>query len=307
MSRLSFVLAAAGLFYPAAGAAAQQLDAPIDSVRLLADLATLAHDSMAGRGTGTPGAARARTFLEESLLEAGATPAYERLAYEFEWRGGTGYDVVGLVDGLDAGGPAIVLTAHYDHLGIRDGEIFNGADDNASGVAALLEITRRLVETPPRHDIVVAFMDAEEQGFQGSQAFVDAPPIDFGRIALNVNLDMVSRTDGLLWIGGTAHTPALRDVLAPLVDLAPLTLRFGHDRPGAPEGDDWTNASDHAPFHEVGIPFIYFGVEDHEDYHRATDDIERIDPGEYVAAARTILAAVRLLDAALPLEAVSGR
>ncbi len=81
-----------------------------------------------------------------------------------------------------------------------------------------------------------------------------------------------------------------------------MTLRLGHDRPGAPEGDDWTGASDHRAFHEAGVPFVYFGVEDHADYHRPTDDFERVDPGEYVRSVRTILGAVRALDAALPIS-----
>jgi hypothetical protein len=85
-----------------------------------------------------------------------------------------------------------------------------------------------------------------------------------------------------------------------------VTLRLGHDRPDAPEGDDWTNSSDHAPFHQAGIPFVYFGVEDHDDYHRPTDDFERVDPGEFTAAVRTILMAIRALDAALPLEETPG-
>ena len=197
----------------------------------------------------------------------------------------------------------IVLTAHYDHVGVRDGEIFNGADDNASGVAAVLEITRRVAREPLEHTLIVALLDAEEVGSLGARAFVVAPPVPLERVALDVNLDMVSRTAGVLWAGGASHTPALRPILERVAARAPLTLRLGHDRPGAPEGDDWTTQSDHVAFHERGIPFVYFGVEDHPDYHRPTDDAERIDPAEYVAAVRTILMALRELDAALPLAA----
>jgi Zn-dependent M28 family amino/carboxypeptidase len=201
----------------------------------------------------------------------------------------------------------IVLTAHYDHLGIRDGSVYNGADDNASGVAALLEIGRQLVAAPLEHTAILAFVDAEEHGMQGSRAFVDDPPVPLERIGLNVNLDMVARTDGLLWAGGAHHTPQLRPILEEVALGAPVELRLGHDRPGAPEGDDWTDASDHAPFHQAGIPFVYFGVEDHADYHEATDDFERIDAGAYLASVRTILMGIRTLDAALPLDDAPGR
>jgi len=90
-------------------------------------------------------------------------------------------------------------------------------------------------------------------------------------------------------------------VLESVADRAPLALRLGHDRPDAPEGDDWTTQSDHGAFHAAGIPFVYFGVEDHPDYHRPTDDFEAVNPADFVGAARTVLAALRALDAALPL------
>jgi Zn-dependent M28 family amino/carboxypeptidase len=212
-----------------------------------------------------------------------------------------------MVPGRTDADEVIVLTAHYDHVGIRDGRIYNGADDNASGVAAVLEITRRIAADPLAHTLVVALLDAEELGSQGAQAFVAAPPVALERIAVNVNLDMVSRTDGLLWAAGAFHTPALRPILERVATRSAVELRLGHDRPGAPEGDDWTRQSDHAAFHERGIPFVYFGVEDHADYHEPTDDVERIDPGEFVGAVRTILAGLRELDAALPFQTATPR
>jgi hypothetical protein len=286
----------------AAGVAGQSLPA-LDSARLLADVGVLAHDSMEGRAPGTLGGARARAFLERALRETGAHPLGNGFARPFEWARGSGVNFVGTVPGRGDDAEVIVLTAHFDHVGIREGQIFNGADDNASGTAAVLEITRRVVVEPLEHTLVVALLDAEEEGSQGARAFVADPPVALERIALDVNLDMVSRTAGLLWAAGASHTPSLRPILERVAARAPVALRLGHDRPGAPEGDDWTEQSDHLAFHARGIPFVYFGVEDHEDYHRPTDDFERIVPGEYVAAVRTILIGLRELDAALPLPA----
>jgi Zn-dependent M28 family amino/carboxypeptidase len=277
------------------------LPTAIDSAGMLRDLSVLAHDSMQGRAAGTLGGLRSRHFLERALAETGARPAGDRYGHAFDWPGGTGENLVAVVPGTDPAAGVIVLTAHFDHLGVRDGEIYNGADDNASGTAAALEITRRIVADPLRHTLVVALLDAEEEGSWGARRLLARPPVPLERIVLNVNLDMVSRTGGELWAAGAHHTPALRPVLERVAASAPLALRLGHDRPGAPEGDDWTRSSDHAAFHEAGIPFVYFGVEDHEDYHRPTDDFERVDPGEYVAAVRTILGALAALDAALPL------
>lgn len=293
--------------------------AGIDSVRLMRDLGALAHDSMAGRGTGTPGAAMARALIVRELTAAGVEPAAGAWEHPFTWGedGRPGVNVIGRIPGTGgppaAGAPdpdaragsatLIVLTAHYDHLGVREGELYNGTDDNASGVAAALEIARIVAEAPLASTLVLALFDAEEVGLQGARAFVAEPPVPLPEATLVVNLDMVARSDGVLWAAGAHHAPALRPILERVAADAPTTLRLGHDRPNAPEGDDWTSASDHGPFHEAGIPFVYFGVEDHPDYHRPTDDVGLVDPGAFVASVRTIHMALRALDAALPLDA----
>jgi peptidase M28-like protein len=290
---------------PADRGHASTADAVLDSARLMRKLSVLSHDSMRGRATGSRGSGMARAFILRQLIEAGVEAVQGGHERSFSLpRGRSGVNVLGLVPGTTE--RVIVLTAHYDHLGVRGGDIFNGADDNASGTAAVLEIARVLVTQPLESTVVVALFDAEEVGLRGAQAFVQSPPVDFETISLAINLDMVSRSDGVLWASGASHTPALRPLLETVAREAaaaepPLMLRLGHDRRDAPEGDDWTHSSDHGPFHDAGIPFIYFGVEDHTDYHRPTDDYERIDPGEFVAAVRTILSALRAVDAALPL------
>ncbi|MGB1656590.1 MAG: M28 family peptidase [Longimicrobiales bacterium] len=271
-----------------------------DIDRLMATVRTLAHDSMAGREAGSNTNVAVARWLTDSLGRLGIAPAAEEYRMPFAWAEGSGVNVLGRIRGTE-GASLIVLTAHFDHIGVRDGEIYNGADDNASGTAAVLELARLLVEQPPEADVLVAFLDAEEVGLQGARALVARPPEPFPAATVNVNLDMVSRSGGILWAAGAHHTPALRPVLEAVAAEAPATLRLGHDRPDAPEGDDWTSASDHRPFHEAGIPFVYFGVEDHPDYHRPTDDVELIVPSEFEASVRTIYAAIRALDAALPL------
>lgn len=274
---------------------------PPDSVRLLHDLSVLAHDSMEGRAPGTPGSDRARAFLIRELREAGALPIGSSYEHPFRWsEGRAGINIVSRIPGSADEG-TIVLTAHFDHQGIRDGDIYNGADDNASGAVAALEIARLVSEAPLQSTLIVALLDAEESGLQGARAFVRDPPIALELVSLNINLDMVSRSGGLLWAAGAHHTPGLRPILEGVAATAPVTLRLGHDRPNAPEGADWTHASDHGPFHAAGIPFVYFGVEDHPDYHRPTDDFERVVPSEFVNSVRTIYTALRALDAALPL------
>jgi Zn-dependent M28 family amino/carboxypeptidase len=202
----------------------------------------------------------------------------------------------------------IVISAHYDHLGTRGDTIYNGADDDASGTAALLALARHFARRPAEHSLIFAAFDAEEMGLQGARAFVAAPPVPREAIALDVNMDMVSRNSaGELYAAGAHHYPALRPVLEQVAAGAPVKLRLGHDAPGLPPGDDWTQSSDHGPFHASGIPFVYFGVEDHPDYHKPTDDVERIDPGFYVRAVSTVLSAVNALDAALAQSGAPSR
>jgi Zn-dependent M28 family amino/carboxypeptidase len=181
--------------------------------------------------------------------------------------------------------------------------MYPGADDNASGVSVVLALARHCVATPWTHDAVIALFDAEERGLQGAKAFLANPPIPRSRIALDVNLDMVSRNAKReLYAAGTAQRPELGKVLEPIAGRAPVSLLFGHDTQSARAGPmyDWTMQSDHGVFHQAGIPFVYFGVEDHEDYHKPTDTADKIDAGFFHLAAETILDSIDALDRWLP-------
>ncbi|HYE96175.1 MAG TPA: M28 family peptidase [Rubricoccaceae bacterium] len=298
----SFLLAA---LFAAGCTSAQPSDSPCPARRpaaglfsaedLLGPVRILAADSMEGRAAGTPGGARARRYLVEQFAARGLRPFGETFEHPFEG----GVNVVGWLEGTEHPDRYLVLSAHYDHMGVMYGQIYNGADDNASGVSVLLALADYFREHPPRHSLLFAAFDAEEQVLVGARAFVADPPVPLEAIRLNVNLDMVSRGDGgELWIAGMRHYPALRPILEPAAEAAPVCVRFGHDDP-ALGWDDWTASSDHGAFHQAGIPFVYFGVEDHVDYHRPTDDVERIQPAFFVGAAEAILGAVRALDAGL--------
>lgn len=278
-----------------------QAPPPLDTASLFADVAFLAHDSLAGRATGSEGNRAARDWIAARFEALGLGRFADGFAapFSFSGRDGGGVDgvnVVGYVPGSGGDSLYIVVTAHFDHLGVRNGQVYNGADDNASGTAALLALARSFAASPPTHPMVFAALDAEEMGLQGARAFVSNPPVPLGRIALNVNLDMISHSDSVLYVAGTYHAPYLRASLDPVIAESKIVLRYGHDSPNLPRGDDWTNASDHGPFHRLGIPFVYFGVEDHEDYHQATDDVETVNRSFYVEAVETIRLALVSLD-----------
>jgi Zn-dependent M28 family amino/carboxypeptidase len=167
-------------------------------------------------------------------------------------------------------------------------------------VAALLGAARHFAAARPRHAMLFAALDAEEAGLQGARTLVRSPLIDRRLVAMNINLDMVSRSSrNEIYAAGTYHSPWLASILDEVRMRAAVTVLYGHDRPPA-EGrglDDWTHLSDHGPFHDAGIPFVYFGVEDHADYHRPTDTADRIDPRFFGDAADLIVEALRAIDA----------
>ena len=280
----------------------------IDAGAMLRLTETLSSDALEGRATGSRGNEATRDFIQKRFETLGLRQFGDTYFQPFtaapEVQGGTsvsGVNLVGWIAGQTPGeGPAMVITAHYDHLGIVNGEIYNGADDNASGVAALVAVAQYFTLHRPRHDMIFAVVDAEEIGHLGSNAFVASPPVPLERIALNINYDMVSRSDaGEIYVAGTFHTPELKQLMEAVATEAPVRVLMGHDDPAEGEANDWTLQSDHAAFHEAGIPFLYFGVEDHPGYHQPTDDYSAITPDFFARAGDTLVMAALAADAEL--------
>ena len=270
----------------------------VDRSQLMQDVTTLAAPEFEGRRTGTSGGLKARQWLLDRFAAAALTPAGDA-GFLQESAG----NIVGRVAGNVPTARMIVVTAHYDHLGIRNGRIYHGADDNASGVAGLLAAARHFATRRPNHTILFVAFDAEEGlGLRGSRAFVRSNLLPRDRVALTVNLDMLSRNDrNEIFAAGVAHYPWLKPILDDVQTRSAVTIRFGHDVPGGPRGsrDDWTNQSDHFSFHEAGIPFVYFGVEDHADYHQPTDTADKINPRFFGDVVDMVIEAIRTLDSRL--------
>lgn len=278
----------------------------IDSVMLMRNIGVLAADSMEGRRYDTAGGGHARAFILRQFGAVGVSPLSLRYTYDFSVpRGGgeiKGVNCIGVIRGSKFPDRFIVLSAHYDHLGMRDKTVFNGADDNASGAAGVLAIAQWLRKNPPLNSVMIVLFDAEEAELAGSRSFVNQPPVPLEQIVANVNLDMIGRNDkGVLWAAGTNPWPVMKPLLDAVVGAAPVTLKLGHDN-GTGQ-NNWTMQSDQGPFHQKKIPFVYFGVEDHADYHKATDTVDKIMPAFYVNSVRTIAEFVRRLD--LGLDAVA--
>ena len=278
------------------------------SDQLLKDVETLSSDAYEGRKTGTAGGKLARTYLIKRLEEIGIKPYPGRASYEesFEFKarnGGTavtGTNLIACVQGKSD--QVIVISAHYDHVGIIKDEIYNGADDNASGVAALLQYAKYFHQNEPNHTLIFAIFDAEEMGLQGAKAFVAKPPVALDKIKLNINMDMISHNDKQeLYAAGTFKYPQLKPYL--ITTNPKLKLLLGHDDPKLGQ-DDWTNQSDQGAFNAKNIPFIYFGVEDHKDYHKASDEYQNINKPFFIDAANAIQAIITNIDKNRDLQAI---
>jgi len=303
---LALVLAACSPQLPVAPAAPA---IPL-SDRLLDDVRILSADDMEGRLVGSPGGAKARAYIHDRFREIGLAPALggdfvHPITVKRGEQAVAGANLLALVPGTGGADRALVVMAHYDHVGVRDA-IYNGADDNASGVATLLMIAASLQQSAPKHDVILAVVDAEEGGIQGSRIMVADPAFKplLDRTVLAVNFDMLSRSDkNELYVSGAYHFPWLKPRLEAIAQEAKVNLLMGHDTP-EPKADDWTTQSDHLAFHRIGRPWVYFGVEDHPDYHRPTDDFSAIPQDFFRRSAATAELAVRTFDR--DLEAIAA-
>jgi hypothetical protein len=275
----------------------------LDPQQLLRDIEVLSADSMAGRLSGTEGSKMAQDYIISRFEQIGLEVYNNSYRHTFRLESKRlvveeAVNLIGYIPGKTD--KAIVITAHYDHVGVRDGEIYNGADDNASGVGALLAAAAYFKKNKPYYTLIFAALDGEELGLQGANAFLENPPLALDLIQLNVNMDMLSiNQQGELYASGTYHYPALTPYLQQVAARPQARLLLGHDRPEQGQ-NDWTKQSDHFQFHKRRIPFVYFGVEDHPHYHKPSDVYENINPVFYPDAAALVIDFIQILNKKRP-------
>ncbi len=283
----------------------------IDGNKLLRHLEYLSSDALEGRKPLSEGSSMAQKYILTELSSLNLVePLYPDFIQKFSFEDRRSKkmvvdasNIVVFIPGT-ASKKVIVVTAHYDHVGIGRPDavgdsIYNGADDNASGTAALLVLAEYFSKNRPQHGILFAALDAEEMGLQGAKALVNDFPYSLEQILLNLNMDMLSRSDAKeVYVSGTHYYPQFKTILEKVPVEAGSTLRFGHDIPGT-GAEDWTRSSDHGAFFEKKVPHLYFGVEDHVDYHRPSDSFAEIHPEFYKATVKLILKSLLALDESL--------
>jgi hypothetical protein len=268
----------------------QAADTARGATGALADVRYLADDALAGRLAGSAGERCAGDYIAREFAKARLRPAgddgtfFQSLSLASALNphapGGTGRNVIGALDGADARlkDEWIVVGAHYDHLGEGgnpsslapdDKGIHNGADDNASGVSVVLSAARVLAagRRPARSVLFIAFT-GEESGLLGSTHFVSHPTIA-GRITAMINLDMVGRLGkGPLIVYGVDTAEQWRAVVEPAATRAGITI--------ATRGEGY-GPSDHTAFYTKDIPVLHLFTNTHTDYHKPSDDVDKID------------------------------
>ena len=261
--------------------------------RIKEDVAFLASDALEGRQTGTEGEKKAAKYISErfaelNLLEKGTSKYLQPFTFKpktnphdevkFDVNGDgtiTGNNVIGFVDNKAEN--TIIIGAHYDHLGFggegslyRDSikAIHNGADDNASGIAILLNLAARLKDKNTNNNYLFMAFSGEEMGLLGSNYFVKNPTIDTKKVSYMINMDMVGRMkkDSTLAVYGTGTSPIFKHV-----------LKSHNDNFKLVQQESGVGPSDHTSFYLAEMPVLHFFTGQHEDYHKPGDDSEKLN------------------------------
>ncbi len=267
-------------------------DVESKKVTLKEDIAFLASDSLAGRETGTPQELQAANYLKKRMEDIGLLPkgnvgtffqtftfkpktnAHEKIQFVSGDSTITGTNIIGYLN--NKADKIVIIGAHYDHLGMGgegslyvEGEaIHNGADDNASGVGVMLKLAEKLKDTLVGSNYLFIAFSGEEMGLLGSNYFCKNPTIELEKSNYMINMDMVGRLreDKTLSISGTGTTPIWKQVLNANNPGFKLVL-----------SESGVGPSDHTSFYLQDIPVLHFFTGQHEDYHKPSDDFEKLN------------------------------
>jgi hypothetical protein len=297
---------------------------------VLALLAAIAHDSLEGRMTGTPGSLRAATIIARALDRAGLEPAgdsgfFQRVPVALVTqvrnertvtrpamfsgfdaldtvpadRHRTAVNVIAVLRGADSSFASehILVGAHYDHVGIgravNGDSIYNGADDDASGVVAVLEIARQLAAGPrPKRTIIFSLTTGEEVGLLGTRWYIDHPALPIEQMVADLQIEMIGRPDSLAGGPGRAWLTGFeRSTMGDSFAAAGLPIV-----PDRRTEQNFFMRSDNIAFARIGIPaHTLSSYNMHADYHQPSDEVEVTDPVHMAAVIDAAVNAVRIL------------
>ncbi len=276
-------------------------------------IAFLASEELKGREAGTADEAKAANYIADLFRNSGLEPAGDDQTFFQEFTINTtilnnphstdtsgekrlSKNVIGLVRGTIESDEVIIIGAHYDHLGYGEfgslyrgdtPRIHNGADDNASGTAGLIELAQYFGKYRPETDLLFVAFSGEEMGLLGSAHFVEEPPVNLDNTLAMINMDMIGRMeDHKLIIFGTGTTSDWEEILL-VANTDSLKIQLVKDG---------TGASDHTSFYYKNIPVLHYFTDTHSDYHRPSDDVEYINNEGIAKITEHIVRVIEYLD-----------
>lgn len=263
------------------------------------NLYVIASDEMGGRDTGSPGQKKAGEYMVNYYKSLGISfpktlgSYYQKVPAEYmKQRGGGNLpdseNILAFIEGSEKPEEIVVISAHYDHVGTRNGVVYNGADDDGSGTVGVMEIAKAFQEAKkagkgPKRSILFLHVTGEEHGLFGSEYYSDNPVFPLANTVVDLNIDMIGRDDpenrgkDYVYVIGSEMLSSELKVINEAANKKTnnLILNYKYDDPNDPERLYYR--SDHYNFAKNNIPVAFFFDGIHEDYHKPTDDVEKID------------------------------
>jgi hypothetical protein len=278
----------------------------ITAEELKKHLYIIAADSMEGRETGSAGQKKAGRYLisqyqnNQVSFPKGATSYYQPIpaAYLNKKYGGNLGDsenIWAFIEGSEKPNEIIVISAHYDHVGTKDGEVYNGADDDGSGTSALLELAQAFQIAKkeghgPKRSILFLHVTGEEHGLHGSRFYSENPLFPLENTVADVNIDMIGRRDEIhsntnnyVYVIGANRLSSELDFVSSIMNQKYVGLDLDYRFNDPKDPNHFYERSDHYNFAKHGVPSIFFFNGVHADYHKKTDEPNKI---EYDALAK---------------------
>lgn len=272
----------------------------VEENNLKTNLYVIASDEMQGRNTGEPGQKKAGEYIIEQYKKLGipfpkgADSYYQRVPSDFMKRGfspklNDSENIWAYIEGSEKPDEVLVISAHYDHVGMKNGEIYNGADDDGSGTVAVMEIAKAFMKAKkegngPKRSILFLHVTGEEHGLHGSRFYSENPLFPLKNTIADINIDMIGRRDNLnpndnnyIYVIGSDRLSSELHTINEEVNKKYTQLRLDYKYNDRNDPEQIYYRSDHYNFAKKGIPAIFFFNGIHDDYHKPTDEVEKIE------------------------------
>ena len=272
----------------------------IQKERLQNNLTSIAADSMEGRDTGSEGQKKAGRYIIDFYKRNGITypkgandyyqpipAAYLNAKYNEKLNDSE--NIWAYIEGTEKPDEVVVVSAHYDHVGIKNGEVYNGADDDGSGTVAIMEIAAAFQKAKnegngPKRSVLILHMTGEEHGLHGSRYYSENPLFPLTNTVADVNIDMIGRRDNFhpdsnnyVYVIGSDYLSTDLYTICEQANQQYIQLNLDYKYNDKKDSNRFYYRSDHYNFAKNGIPSVFLFNGTHEDYHKATDEVSKIE------------------------------